>query len=150
MELIKLPLYQTQSLKAKTNRDSSVKRMKGHGGLVKPARSPSSGETQEDLSQDGSHSVWNFSATVSCHDNPQQTQEKSHQKEKPKVYNEAVWRDLNEDLGATIETSLKGCEEKRIKELTTLVHKISGKKHLVRKKGRRGRILSRRGTTVES
>ncbi|VDI05049.1 Hypothetical predicted protein [Mytilus galloprovincialis] len=37
---------------------------------------------------------------------------------------EAQWRDLNDDLGVILETSLQGCVERRIETLTTLVYNI--------------------------
>ncbi|CAC5355487.1 unnamed protein product [Mytilus coruscus] len=106
-------------------------------GIVTEQRTDSSGETQEIPSQDTNHSAKNLSASVTSHDSSQsligeehitqQRQETSHQKERiawPKMNSEAQWRDLNDDLGVILETSLQGCVERRIETLTTLIYNI--------------------------
>ncbi|CAC5381747.1 unnamed protein product [Mytilus coruscus] len=106
-------------------------------GIVTEQRTDLSGETQENPSQDTNHSARNLSASVTSHDSSQslngeehitqQRQETSHQKERiawPKMNSEAQWRDLNDDLGVILETSLQGCVERRIETLTSLIYNI--------------------------
>ncbi|VDI43606.1 Hypothetical predicted protein [Mytilus galloprovincialis] len=105
------------------------------------------------INQDTNHSARNLSASVTFHDSSQslndeepiaqQRQETSHQKERiawPKMNSEAQWRNLNDDLGVILETSLQGCVERRIETLTTLVYNIGKERFGVEERKERSNI----------
>ncbi|XP_063436214.1 uncharacterized protein LOC134717649 [Mytilus trossulus] len=53
---------------------------------------------------------------------------------------EAQWRNLNDDLGVILETSLQGCVERRIETLTTLVYNIGKERFGVEERKERSNI----------